>query len=301
MTVSSARATSPRRVPRLDGAHVGVAVTERDKKRLVALARWYTLSAGHITRMERDASLWHPSSSALSEAEVRRKYATAVDTTRRRFYQLARVEERPGTSIGPLLGASRTDAGATTYWVTRYGVTEAELPWQFKPGIYEAFTQHAWFAADIGMQIERAGFRVLSERELSSGLDRFHDVVGQRFTSYFEQPSGGRVTKKPDVAVLSPHNDDYLAVEVERHQRKQVRQYVEKLQAYQLNSRVRAVWYICNNKTTADRVFRAANKVFGQTSQYPLRIRIADQVGDWYEVPGLARDRRLLADLEAVS
>lgn len=299
MTVPIGRPRSTRRVVTDAGKEAGgLEVTEEDRRRILALGRWYALSVAHLARMETDLRLWHPVLGGDPGGDVMASRKRAV---RRRLGRLARVDPR-GRWVGPLVEAAPAYRGQPlAYSVTSYGLREAMLPWQIKRGIYAAFIHHAWFAADIGMQVERTGgFRVLSERELATGVDHYGEDVGRRFASYYERTSGERVTKKPDLAVLSPHSDDYIAVEVERDQRKSMRWYTEKLYAYQANSRVRAVWYVCDNTTTAERVGRAATSVFGQTSNYRLRVRVAERIGDWQEVPALVRDMRLLEDLAVV-
>lgn len=99
-------------------------------------------------------------------------------------------------------------------------------------------------AVDIGMALESAGYRVLSEREIATGIDRHSDEITAQLES--EYNANGRSTgKRPDIAILAPNGTEYLAIEVERDTDRSISVYEQKLSAYTRNSSIRSVWYIC--------------------------------------------------------
>lgn len=170
------------------------------------------------------------------------------------------------------------------------------------------FAAHAWTAADVGMQLERLGHRVLSEREMSTGIDAAGDEVTIASASKFTPTNGTPVQKKPDLAVLG-QGGRYIAVEVERRERRPPRVYREKLEAYEANPAISAVWYLCGSENVRKRVVAAAEKVFGNRTTFPLRIQLLRNLGGFYEVAGLTPvpelelpgHPRLLADLAALN
>lgn len=275
----------------------GVAVNERDLKRLRLMGRWYSLTAEHIVRSEQDDALWSPTLSSSQIPEAQAAFSRSVEAIKRRFRKLKAIEESPGIGVGPLVGTSFTPSGRTAYFVTRYGKTTAGLPWSIRPEINPNFAEHSWMAADIGMALESAGYRVLSERELSTGIDQHGDEITAPFSSEYRDSTGKITNKKPDVAVLHPNGNDYIAIEVERDTNRAVSVYEQKLSAYASNPAVKAVWYICASKTTAKRVAAGAQRVFKSPGAFPLRIMTIPNIDGYHFLDLAALSDRAKADL----
>lgn len=282
------------------GRVAGLALTDTDTERLTMLARWYSLSPEHIARSETDESIWNPDLNPnLTDADhdLFRRRAYAV---RRRLSKLSSVEES-GTHSGPLVGGGRFDYNDTTWFATPYAVTAVGLPWRLKPSINPQFVRHSWFAADVGLQVERLGHTVVSERELATGTMASGEDIGMDLNSpYTNARTGVTTKKKPDVAVLNPERTKFIAVEVENDTDRTMNTYVEKLKAYDHNAAVSAVWYVCSSQTTANRVGQAATKVFGGPGSFPLRIRVVETRNRWQGIAHLPHDERLMSDLEGM-
>lgn len=279
------------------GRKVGIAITEDDKRRVAMLARWYSLSPQHIARSELDERIWNPDLNPHPSDEDQEAYAKQSLAVRRRLSKLSSVEEQ-GTHIGPLVGGGRFDYNASTWFATQYGASMTELPWRLRPTINPQQVRHAWFAADVGMQIERLGYHVLSERELSTGVRVDRSDIELDLNSPYVNPRTGVVTnKKPDVAVLNTDRDRFIAIEVENDKNRSQTTYIEKLKAYDANPNVAAVWYLCSSQATANRVGTAATKTFGKGASFPLRIRIIEGRDEWMGIEDLPNDERLMNDL----
>lgn len=282
------------------GRRVGIAVTEDDKRRVAMLARWYSLSPQHIARDELDERIWNPDLNPNPTDEDREAFAKKSYAVRRRLSKLSSVEE-VGTQIGPLVGGGRFDYNASTWFATQYGSSMTELPWKLRSTINPQQVRHAWFAADVGMQIERLGYPVLSERELSTGVRVDRTEIEMDLNSTFvNRRTGVATNKKPDVAVLNSSHNQFIAIEVENDKNRSQTTYVEKLKAYDANTDVAAVWYLCSSQATANRVGSAATATFGNGASFPIRIRIIEGRDEWMGIENLANDERLISDLEGM-
>lgn len=249
----------------------GVAINERDLTRLRLLGRWHSLTAEHIARNEQPPALWSPAHHDAQNPDTRAAFTRAVETVKRRLRILKAIEDDPGIGLGPFLGNSFTPNGSIAWYANRIGARAAGLPWNLRNTINPLVCQHAWMAADIGMALESAGYRVLSEREIATGIDRHGDEITAQLES--EYSTNGRTTgKRPDVAVLHPNGRDYIAIEVERDTDRPISVYEQKLSAYRSNTAIRAVWYVCASDTTAKRVGQGAQKALGNRGSFPLRI-----------------------------
>lgn len=286
------------------GREFGVTITETDIARLAALGRWYTLSSDHLARAELDPEEWHQVAPNASGTVTGKDAPTVLQKRSRaiseRFAKLARIIES-GSRSGPLVDGFRFDEKRATWFATPYGATEAELPWNIRSSVNPQFVRHAWFAADVGMQLERLGHIVHSEREVSSGTARDGLDIETRFASEYTNNATGRtVKKKPDVVVASPFDDRFIAIEVENDKNRSLSTYTEKLAAYQRNTDVAAVWYVCSSPATANRVGTAANSLFGEGSDFPLRISVVDGNDGWMGIEGLTERRSMMSDLEGI-
>lgn len=279
------------------GKRMGVRITDDDKRRVIMLARWYSLSPEHIARDELDERIWNPDLNAHPTEEDQAALASKVYAVKRRLARLARIEEA-GTHTGPLVGGGRFDYSDSTWFTTQYGASATDLPWKLRSTINPQQVRHAWFAADVGMQIERLGHYVLSERELSTNVTAEGEEVTLDINSTFINNNTGVMTsKKPDVAVLDSQEQKFIAVEVENDKNRSRSTYIEKLKAYDGNPKVHAVWYLCSSQTTANRVGNAASSIFGNDANFPLRIRVIEGRNNWMGIENLTNDRNLVTDL----
>lgn len=265
------------------GRSRGIRVTDRDRARIAFMGRWYSVTVNHLVRAEYDPAIWRPThpdfGSEASLDEARR----AFHNIHHRLNQLRRIESDPARNVGPLVDADLNPNNMTAWYATRTGGTTAQLPWGLRNSINPMFAAHSWMAADIGTAIEAKGYKVLSERELSTGIDKHGFRIDAPLDSTFTGRAGLETKKKPDVAILHPNGHDYIAIEIERDTDRSVKTYEQKLTAYQGNSAVRAVWYVCASETTARRVAAGAVKALGDPSlkgpngeplapPFPLRI-----------------------------
>lgn len=279
------------------GKRTGVRITEDDMRRVAMLARWYSLSPEHIARDELDERIWNPDLNPNPTEEDQTAFASKVYAIKRRLARLARIEES-GTHTGPLVGGGRFDYSDSTWFTTQYGASTTGLPWKLRSTINPQQVRHAWFAADVGMQIERLGYYVLSERELSTNVTAGNEEIDLDLNSEFVNSNTGVVTnKKPDVAVLNGDHTKFIAVEVENDKNRSRSTYVEKLKAYDANTKVHAVWYLCSSLATANRVGAAASSIFGTDANFPLRIRVIEGRSNWMGIENLTNDRNLMTDL----
>ncbi|MDN5806532.1 MAG: hypothetical protein L0K41_07305 [Yaniella sp.] len=278
----------------------GVAISERDLNRLRLLGRWHSLTAEHIARSEQPPALWSPGHRDALAPEARAEFTRAVEAAKRRLRTLKSIEDDPGIGLGPLLGTALAPNGSTAYFATRIGARTAGLPWNLRNTINPNVCQHAWMAADIGMALESAGYRVLSEREIATGIDRHGDEITAQLES--EHNANGRTTgKRPDVAVLHTNGRDYIAIEAERDTDRAISVYEQKLSAYASNPAIRAVWYICASDTTAKRVGQGAQKAFGGPGSFPLRITTIPSVNGHHFLDMNALPKKFALDLSALS
>lgn len=261
---------------------VGIRVTNRDLGRLETLGRWYTLSAAHLARLEENPRLWSPRYADHRSATDDDTFRRRTSTLSQRLTQLKGIVPVPPRGIGPLVSAEMSQYGTAAWSITRYGATAAGLPWpNIKTGINPLFVPHAWMAADIGLALEAHGYRVLSERELATGIDRNGYHVTQQLLSHYTGPGGAKIGKKPDLAILHPDGEHYIAVEIERDRSRAVRTYEEKLTAYQGNLGIDRVLYVCESRTTALRVIQGIKRVYGDDANatapdFPVRVTVIE-------------------------
>lgn len=288
--------SSIRRTTRVGNEH-GVRVTELDRQRLALLARWYCLSIEHLARAEEDPALWSPAHPASSTPEAQAQWHARVRSVYQRLWKLKGITADASRNLGPLADATLAHDGKTAWFTTRYGATAAGVPWRMRSAINPLFAAHSWMAADIGMALEARGHHVLSERELSTGIDRNGDRIDTRIESQYTTKQGGEINKKPDVAVLDNASGRYIAIECERDKSRSVKVYEQKLAAYRANSDVHAVWYICASQVTARRVMQGAERVFGGDRSYPLRVVVNEQVNGFHFLDMDTLGERLHSDL----
>lgn len=246
-----------------------------------------------------DPRLWRPDLRP-EDAPKDDTFGREVHSVNVRLRKLRAVEENPGNHTGPMVGSALVDDNKTAWFATRYGATVGGLPWRFRSSINPQFAAHAMMAADVGMQVETMGMKVLSERELASRTDKHGDEVTTDIESFFYTSTGSKVGKKPDLAVLSRDGRSFHAIEVERDRDRAASTYAEKLRAYDDNPAIKGVWYLCAYEATANRVKAAASRVFGDRP-FPLRVRVLEDLNGWSGIPGLERDEALISDLRRLT
>lgn len=282
------------------GRSRGIRITDRDRARIAVIGRWYSVNINHLVRAEHDPAIWQPTHPDFESEDSRDAARRAFHNIHHRLNQLRRIESDPGRNIGPLVDADMNQHGLTAWYATRIGGTTASLPWGLRNSINPMFAAHSWMAADIGMALEDKGYEVLSERELSTGVNRHGFRINAPLESTFTGKAGQETKKKPDVAVLHPNGHDYIAIEIERDTDRSVKTYEQKLRAYRGNSAVRAVWYICASETTARRVGMGAEKALG-SSQFPLRINVNKPVEGFHFFDMDSLPAKLRSDLEPMT
>lgn len=298
-TAVLSRPRSAYQVKTRTGRSAGVVITGRDRQRIADLSRWYSLSAEHLARREMPPETWNPALTETSDGSPLPEFDKKVYAIKRRLAKLAGIETA-GSQMGPPVSGSLISGFRVGWFTTSYGATIIDSPWAGRSSINPQIASHAWMAADVGMQIEALGYRVLSERELGSKTDKHGSLVETHLDSSVIGSTGNSVSKKPDLAVLSPDERTFMAIEVEKWKDRAMSSYTEKLRAYDDNSAVGRVWYLCGSENVANRVAQAAEKVFGDRN-FPLRIRVCPSIGSWDGINGLERDESLLADLKEFS
>lgn len=273
-------------------------ITETDITRLSLLGRWYCLSADAIARYETDPKLWSPKYPYSQTEEGKTQFAKRVYAVRRRLTRLKHLEHNPAIHVGPMVDNALVHEGLTAWYATRIGASTASLPWTLRNSISPMFAAHSWMAADIGMALEAAGYTVLSERELATGIDKNGFRIEAQLESRYIATNGQETGKKPDLAILHPNGREYIAVEVERDTDRNVKTYEQKLRAYRGNTAVRAVWYICASTTTSRRVGMGAQKALGDAKHFPLRIVLNEPVDGFHFLDTDNLPPKLMADLE---
>ena len=284
-------------IRRVDGS--GLMLTEQDLARVAALARWYCLTGDHLARTEHPTALWHPEHGGDPDDFAARQ-ARAV---KRRLTRLSQIAGG-GSQVGPVVGSVALSGRVTGWYCTAYGATAADVPWSMPARISPFITDHAFAAADVGLQLERTrildgpadGVRVLAEREVRTGVDRFGEHIAARVESRYATDAGTTM-KSPDLVMLDRSRAAYIAVEVEGTVGRPLRAYREKMTAYQRNPAVLAVWYACTTQSVARRVARAATEVFGTSDAFRLRIRVLDNSHGFWQINGLDCDGTLSSDL----
>lgn len=264
------------------GRKQGFDYSARDLERLRFITRWYCVSPMHLVRREEPVELWHPLVHGdQSDTEARKQQLKL---------RLRNVRDRMGimshiTRYAPV-GILPVAAQAIGYYPSRSGAAMVS-PWEdIYPAVWQNYA-HAFMAADIGMHLERAGFQVYSEREISTGRTVAGDILEHALASDFRGTQGARALKRPDLVVPSTTSLNYIAVEIERDENRPLRVYRDKLQAYQSNPNITKVWYCYREGTnTGHRVLKAAQALFGGTWEKYVRIIPCVYRGDFHEIGG---------------
>jgi hypothetical protein len=249
----------------------------------------------HLIRKEEPMELWHPLVHGdQGDTEARKQQLKLrLRNVRDRMGVMSRIARHAPVRILPVA------AQAIGYYPSRGG-GKMVSPWEdIQPAVWQNYA-HAFMAADIGMHLERAGFKVLSEREIGTGRTVNGDIIEHALASDFRGGQGGRaIQKRPDIVVPSTTSLNYIAVEIERDENRPLRVYRDKLQAYQSNPNITKVWYCYREGTnTGHRVLTAAQELFGASwEKYLLLIPCVDR-GGFYEM-GIADAAKTAVILDA--
>lgn len=287
----ASRPKSPLRAYSDKGREYGVSITPADLTRLAHLGRWHCLTADQLARLETDLTIWHPDYTQLPPGHLTPEYARALTGIKNRFAKLVRITNPLANPVKAYFTDQPPPLNHKNAWnVTRHGATAAGIPWEVRNTINPFNAAHAITAADAGRQIEDTDVTVLSQREITTGIDRHGDHIDAPLTSTYSTPGGRTTGKVPDLAVLHQNRHDYIAIEIERQTSRSIKLYTEKLTAYLANPAIHAIWYLCTNESTSRRVHMAAEEVFGRRYTYPLRIRTLTTYDTHYEIPLLVDD-----------
>lgn len=291
------RAGSPLTYTTSTGKTYGIEFTERDGELIRQIVRWYAITARQLYRTMHatEKQLWHPAFGSPPADELYVRGADAWNGTQRLRERLGKyriLDAKPQVGIGPFVDSEWISRTQEAWFALPLGARAAGVePWVTKKFINGLFVQHADAAASIGCQLESYGYRVASERELRRNLLIDGTDLSADFGSEFTPPGGGKtVIKHPDIAVLAPDGDTYIAVEVERAKYRSVDTYVDKLMAYRRNKFITAVWYICADENTRERVIRACEKVFADAPHARVRVKVADQSHGFWHMPRFSPD-----------
>lgn len=284
-----------------NGRRFGLMITDADKARIKQLARWYCLNADHLVRLELGLDQWHPDHVTTLDGKPTLEYEKHLYAVKRRLAKLTRIEENAGASTGPLVKSMFVGQNDVVWHSTRYGVTTVGLPWTIASSINPRSAHHAKMAASVGMQIERLGVTVYSEREIATGTAWNGDPIQASIGSQYIGPQGGKsITKKPDLTIIGDNSRDWIAIEIERERDRPYKVYQEKLSAYRNDPNVRAVWYMCEHQNTANRIIKAAQNI-GVPDDFPLRLGLLQSTNGLPELPGLESKETILSDIRAVT
>lgn len=262
------RPPAPTRLPLLtrDGERrtQGIDIRESDLARVRLLARWYCLTTKQIAAFETAPAEWHPMYPAvaqLSPEERARRLSKPAESARRRLAKLARIEK--GYGDGPLVAVTYHDAFTPVYSATRRGGQVADTPWDAIGEVSWNNIAHATLAANVGLQLEAMladapGWAVYTQRELDTGHAANGDDLPNQYRSTFQGRNGETTQKNPDLVLSKGDGSKYVAIEIERDRNRPMSVYRSKLQAYEQNPDILAVWYVCEHSATANRVAEAA-------------------------------------------
>lgn len=271
-----------------NGEARGFIVTPRDKQMLMALTRWYALTTPSLYKQLHleEKEKWSPYHGADPLAFRRgHELFTELKKLRNRLGMFRAVIDDPANGYGPFARSSFLTSTQQAWFALPLGARACGLDgWVRRHSVNLQSVEHALAASDIAAQIESYGWVCASERELLHGRLVDNTPLSADFTSIYRPPGTAReVLKRPDVAVMSPDGSRYIAVEIERNKYRASSNYIEKLKAYSRNPSIDAVWYMCVDQNTADRVIEAATIVFKDAPHARVRVRTADtQYGFWH-------------------
>lgn len=282
-----------------NGKTQGIMFTAKDIERTRTLARWYALPISILIRAELDRKYWIGGKTSLKDTEeANKKIASLQRGIRRRLQTLRNVEINNNNGVGPVVGTitlnQELDSSAgvrTAHHCTRYGANSFDFGWDVRSTINPLFAAHAFMAASVGISIEAIGFKVYSEREFTSDIDKNGNRIEGNFKSTYTAPNGNTVGKEPDLVIPAPDGKHFIAVECERKKNRKPKEYADKIEAYRDNPNVVAVWYFCDNETVGSHIVEGANTALNyDTETMPCRAMLIKSTEGYYELPMTTRE-----------
>lgn len=250
---------------RRDGTVEGLYLMPRDVEFVKFAAKWWCVSADHFIRKTFDKSEWEPVYLRGENPEWRKAKYHSVS---RRVAKFATLDQ-----YAPLL-AGRVDRSNIAYWCTTWGGELIGAPWTKYPSGNITRAAHAWAACDVGIELERLGYTIYSEREFANGHTVDSEVVaGGKFTNPIENSQAPNKDHgmRPDLAIAGS-DDRFIFIEVERESGQSPAKYKNKLQNYYTHDRVAAVWYLTDKMDTARRIKRVHDELKDQSRDMPVRL-----------------------------
>lgn len=253
----------------LQGNDQGIKLQERDIAFLRFAARWWAVTPDSFVRASLPEATWGPAYIDGDKA-IRDRLAYSV---RRRMSRLCTTD----VGVRPLLGQGYIAPSESAFWITMEGARLIGAPWGSYPSVNLNAVSHAVLATDVGLDLERKGYTVYSERETSLGRTVLgDDVIGGRLetassTSRSPNPHHGQ---RPDLTLVGP-DGRLIAIEVERTQGPE-QKYRKKLLTYAgvEDERISAVWYVTASTTLARRVKKVHSELLsdGMRDDMPVRL-----------------------------
>lgn len=243
-------------------------MTERDVEFVKFAARWWCVSPDHFIRASQNKEVWSHAYTDSKESDWRDRQVFSLT---RRMNKFAKLD-----SYSPL-HVARFSRDSLAYWCTPWGGDLIGAPWTKYPVGNITRAAHAWAACDIGMDLERRGYTVYSEREFSNGHTVGSvPVLGGKFLSALDdsQSSNKEHGVRPDLAIVGGDESDskFIFVEVERASGRSPAKYKQKLMNYYMHDRVEAVWYVTDQQDTAERIKRVDAELSGVSRDMPVRV-----------------------------
>lgn len=248
-----------------NGNKKGLYLTDRDVDFIRFAAKWWTVSADHYIRKTVSKDEWLPYYTTNPDEGWRYPRYLAIA---RRMNKFAKLDQ-----YAPLY-AAHVERGSTAYWCTTWGGELIGAPWTKYPSGNITRTAHAWAACDLGMELERLGYTIYSEREFANGHTVQSEVVmGGKFLNPIENSQAPNKDHgmRPDLAIAGS-DDRFIFIEVERESGQSPAKYRNKLMNYYTHDRVAAVWYMTDKPDTFRRITRVHEELKDQSRDMPVRV-----------------------------
>lgn len=241
-------------------------ITDKDINMLQHIGRWWCLGADHIVR------------AGLQEADIKRLYEPEDDPDKEK--ERKRRHHTVRTRLGNMLNSNEEPLHAAylarfgkAYWLSANGGAIIGAPFNtYHNHSNVSRVPHAWAAADVGMRIEREGFKIYSERETNTGETIDREEIWDNDNPLTPHIAPNNVAEKmmrPDMTIPT-EDGKFIFVEVERKINGSKSYYERKLNSYYSNPRVAGIWYITDKVAIANRLNRVNAKV--APNHHPLHF-----------------------------
>lgn len=243
-----------------NGVESGVSLTQRDISLITHTVRWWITTPDTLIRLMYPQEAWENWFIRQEDYQGLRKARLSVSRRMRSLRQIT-ADDRP-------IEAAALDRSTIVYWATAAAGELISAPWESYPPVAVTRASHAFAASDVGGAIERHfPLAVCSTREWEAGERLFskHDIASGR-----EASNSRETNMHPDLAVLNTDNDRVIACDIER--KRSVHEWRGKLESYQANSDVTAVWLFISHRSTAARLRALAAQLHSSNRPVPIRI-----------------------------